>query len=246
MQVTAIWRYPVKSMQGEELTEATVGEFGIEGDRGWSLVDLESGFNLTARKRPELLYAAARVVDGEVVVTLPDGTETNDDAALSNWVGAEVALRRAEAGSAGMFETQADETETGKWYQWTGAAGSFHDSTVSPISLVCSGTYRDWDPRRFRINVTLDGSGEEALVDTEVTLGGADGVGGGVVLHVMKQIDRCVMTTRPQPILGDRPAIERDLSVLKTINAENATFLGVGAIVTTGGSIAIGDSLTKS
>jgi uncharacterized protein YcbX len=236
MQVTAIWRYPVKSMQGEALTEATVGEFGIEGDRGWSLVDVESGLNLTARKRPELLYAAAQVIDGDVVITLPDGTETNDNGALSAWVGADVELRRAEAGSAGTFETQADETETGKWYQWTGATGSFHDSTVSPISLVCSGTYRDGDPRRFRINVTLDGSGEDELVDTAVTLGGTK-------LHVMKQIDRCVMTTRPQPTLGDLPAVERDLSVLKTINAENATFLGIGATVTEAGAIAIGDSL---
>lgn len=237
MQVTTIWRYPVKSMQGEELTEASVGEFGIDGDRGWSLVDVESGLHLTARRRPEMLYAAARVVDGDVVITLPDGTETNSNAELSSWVGAEVELRRAEAGAAGTFETQADETETGKWFQWTGASGSFHDSTVSPISLVCAGTYRDWDPRRFRINVTLDGSGEDALVDTPITVGGTK-------LHVMKQIDRCIMTTRPQPILGDRPALERDLSVLKTINAENATFLGVGAVITEAGTISVGDSLT--
>jgi len=239
MQVTTIWRYPVKSMQGEELTEATVGEFGIEGDRGWSLVDAASGLNLTARKRPELLYAAARVVDGDVVITLPDGTETNSDDELSSWAGADVELRRADADSAGTFETQADETETGKWYQWTGATGSFHDSRVSPISLVTAGTYRDWDPRRFRINVTLDGSGEDALVDTPVTVGGA-------TLHVMKQIDRCVMVTRPQPAHGDGPELERDLSVLKTINAENATFLGVGAIVTTPGRIAVGDQLAAA
>ncbi|MEM7323375.1 MAG: MOSC N-terminal beta barrel domain-containing protein [Actinomycetota bacterium] len=237
MQITAIWRYPVKSLQGEALTEAAVGRFGITGDRAWSLVDLESGTNLTARKRPELLYAAAKVVDGEVVVTLPDGTETNDNAQLSSWIGADIELRKAEEGSAGTFETQADETETGKWYQWNGAVGAFHDSTVSLISLVCGETYRDWDPRRFRINVTLDGTGEDKLVDTAVTLGGTK-------LHVMKQIDRCVMTTRPQPALGDLPPIERDLSVLKTINAENATFLGVGAIITEPGTIAIGDTLT--
>lgn len=236
MRITAIWRFPVKSLQGESLSEATVSQFGIEGDRAWALVDAASGLHLTARKRPELLYAAARVVDGEVVVTLPDGTETNDDEALSAWVGADVELRRAEPDQSGTFESQADETETGRWYQWTGPTGSFHDSTVSQISLVGAETYQGWDPRRFRINVTLDGGGELGLVETEVTLGEA-------TLQVTKPIDRCVMTTRPQPALGQLPAIERDLSVLKTINAEHNKVLGVGAMISHGGRIAIGDEL---
>ncbi|MEM7272820.1 MAG: MOSC N-terminal beta barrel domain-containing protein [Actinomycetota bacterium] len=236
MQVTAIRRYPVKSMQGETLTEAMVGPNGIEGDRGWALVDAESGLHLTARKQPELLYGAARVVDGQVVVTLPDGAEAADDAALSAWLGREVRLVEATEDGAGTFETQADETETGTWYQWTGRTGSFHDSTVSPISLVCAGTYRDWDPRRFRINVTLDGTGEDELVESDVRLGEA-------TLHIMKRIDRCIMTTRPQPAIDDEPALERDLDVLKTINRDHESFLGVGATITTGGTIRLGDRL---
>ena len=47
-----------------------------------------------------------------------------------------------------------------------------------------------------------------------------------VVLDVVKPIDRCVMTTRPQP-----GGIERDLDVLRTINAERQTWLGVGTLV---------------
>jgi uncharacterized protein YcbX len=62
MRVTRLWRYPVKSMQGEPLREAIVGERGIEGDRQWALVALGTGKALTARREPQLLYASARLV----------------------------------------------------------------------------------------------------------------------------------------------------------------------------------------
>ena len=59
MRVVSVWRYPVKSMQGEELESADVGELGIAGDRQWALVDTTTGLALTARRVPELLYAQA-------------------------------------------------------------------------------------------------------------------------------------------------------------------------------------------
>lgn len=241
MQVSEIWRYPVKSLQGERLQSAPVDSNGILGDRGWALVDAESGVHLTARREPQLLFAAARVEgdrpDGlEVVLTLPDGTETADDAAISTWLGRDVRLVRAAEDTAGTFETQADETETGEWFQWTGRAGSFHDSTVSPISLVSADTFRQWEPRRFRINVTLDAPGDVDLVHNEVDVGSAR-------LGVVKRIDRCVMTTRPQPANGDDPAFGRDLDVLRTINAEMEQCLGVGAMVVTEGVVSVGDPL---
>lgn len=33
MKVAELWRYPVKTMAGEKLQQATVGALGIEGDR---------------------------------------------------------------------------------------------------------------------------------------------------------------------------------------------------------------------
>ena len=33
MNITAIWRYPVKSMAGEQLQRVRIGPLGIEGDR---------------------------------------------------------------------------------------------------------------------------------------------------------------------------------------------------------------------
>ncbi len=242
MQVQEIWRYPVKSMQGESLSSAPVDEFGIRGDRGWALVDAETGLALTARREPQLLFGSARVLPGgdgsglDVVITLPDGSETNDDGGLSAWIGRPVTLQRARPEQFGTYETQADDQEVGDWFQWSGPQGSYHDSTRTRISLATEDAYREWDPRRFRINVTLGGSGDVGLVGSQIEIG-------AVTVDVLKRIDRCVMTTRPQPASDGRPALERDLSVLRTINKENDTFLGVGALVVTGGMFAVGDEV---
>ena len=61
---------------------------------------------------------------------------------------------------------------------------------------------------------------------------------GAVVADVVKAIDRCVMTTRPQP-----GGIDRDLDVLRTINAERGTNLGVGTLIVQPGAVTVGDEL---
>ncbi len=241
MQVQEIWRYPVKSMQGERVDTTEITEQGIVGDRGWALFDTESGFHLTARRQPELLFASAKAVVNDkevrVVIHLPDGTEAEDDDALSDWLGRRVELRGATPDIGGRFQSQADENETGEWFDWEGPNGSFHDSTRSKISLVSASAFREWDPRRFRINVVVDADGDTELVGSSVDLGGA-------VATVTKRIDRCVMTTRPQPEHESGPAIERDLEVLRTINTENETFLGIGAMIDVPGRLQVGDKIT--
>jgi len=239
LQVAELWRFPVKSVGGERIDEAMLTAVGLEGDRAFGLRDLDSGLILTARREPQLLMATARATTDRPVITLPDGTETDDDGALSSWLERNVALAPATAEAGGTFEIQPEwETETGDWVQWTGAAGSFHDSTKSHVSLVARSTMRDWDVRRFRTNIIIepapgsDPGSDDDLVGHRVAIGGAE-------LDVKKQIDRCVMVTRPQP-----GGIERDLSVLRTINSERATFLGIGALVSQPGPVTIGDALT--
>ena len=61
---------------------------------------------------------------------------------------------------------------------------------------------------------------------------------GAAELDVVKEIDRCVMVTRSQP-----NGIERDLDVLRTIVKERAGNLGVGALITRSGAVAVGDVL---
>lgn len=55
--VVALWRYPVKSMMGEELNAADLTERGVHGDRAYALLDTETGKVASAknpRKWPNL------------------------------------------------------------------------------------------------------------------------------------------------------------------------------------------------
>ncbi len=88
-RVTEVWRYPVKSMRGERVEAARVGESGLGGDRVYAVLDVESG-KVGSAKHPrlwaDLLRCSARCVDEpeagaapRVVITLPDGAETGSD-----------------------------------------------------------------------------------------------------------------------------------------------------------------------
>ncbi len=233
MRVTEIWRFPVKSMGGETLLDAVVSDLGIAGDRGWSVYDLATGTTLTARRTPELLFASARLVADDLAITLPDGTEVGEGGSdrVSAWLGRDVELRSAgehNLDAGGVYEVPLDPDNDADWVSWTGPGGAFHDSNRTRVSLVSTATLGAWDRRRFRTNVIVDGSGEDDYVGRRLSIGDA-------LLDVTKQVDRCVMVSRPQP------EIERDLQVLKTINAERATFLAIGCLVAQPGTIAVGD-----
>ncbi len=233
--ISQIWRYPVKSMGGEQLESAELTELGIAHDRGWGVFDVETGNVLTARRTPELLFARASVVDDELVVDGPDGlalrgTGAETDAAMSAWLGRPVELRAAGS-DGGTYENPMDFENDAEWVSWTGPGGAWHDSTKSRVSIVSEESLGSWDLARFRTNVLVSGSGEDDLVGSPAQLGAA-------VLDVTKRIDRCVMITRPQP------GLDRDLDLLKHINAEHERCLSVGALITTPGSIAVGDSFS--
>jgi uncharacterized protein YcbX len=241
MRIEQLWRYPVKSMQGEAVAATDIGPHGLIGDRSWALLDRATGLTLTARRVPELLFATGVLTDGAeggpAHVRLPDGTETDDDATLSRWLGRDVALVPASDAHAGTYEIaiDAEHEDTADWVTWTGPTGSFHDSSRTMVSIIGVDTLRDWPVRRFRPNILVSGGDEDDLVGGQVT---ADAPG-APLLDVVKRIDRCVMVTRPQP-----GGIERDLGVLRIVKRERDTFLGVGAMVRRPGSVAVGDELT--
>lgn len=237
MRVVELWRYPVKSLLGERLDHASLTPEGIDGDRRSAIFDLETGFGLTGRRVPELLFASARLGEhGGVEITLPDGSIAPDDDALSVWLGRSVTLRSADQEATRRYENPVDfeHEATSSWSPFDGAGGVFHDSCGARVSLVSNATIGDWDRRRFRANVYLDGEGEDAFVGSKMTLGDAQ-------LDVEMRIERCVMTTRPQA-----GGIERDLDVLRTINRERAGCLAVGALVTRPGSVRVGDTLAPA
>src|SRR3954452_15457996 len=175
MRVTQLWRYPVKSMQGERLEEAVIGRRGIDGDRQWAVIARETGKALTARREPRLLYAYARLAGEGVEVVLPDGTVTSSDDGLSTWLGYAVELRRANDEERGTYEIAADfeHEDTSEWISWNGPRGSFHDNNRTQVSIASEGSFGNWDERRFRMNVVVDGDGEDELIGRQLRLGDA-------------------------------------------------------------------------
>ena len=234
MRVLELWRYPVKSLLGERLDAVSVTADGLEGDRRYALYDAETGMGLTARRVPELLFARAALRDGQLEITLPDGSLADGDEALSEWLGRRVVLRSTADGVPRRFEDVVDfeHEPSSAWKTFEGAPGAFHDQEEVRVSLVSTATVDGWDPRRFRSNVLLEGAGEDELVGSSVAVGDA-------VLDVGLRIQRCVMTTRAQA-----DGVERDLTVLRTIVAEREGCLGIGALVAVPGTVRVGDEVT--
>ena len=80
VQVSQLWRYPVKSMVGEMVGAAAIDGLGVVGDRTWAARDLERGGIRGAKKIGGLMRFAARSgPDGQVLIRLPDGTEIGTD-----------------------------------------------------------------------------------------------------------------------------------------------------------------------
>lgn len=89
--VQTLWRYPVKSMLGEELGTARVSLLGFPGDRGYAIRDEQAGEIRGAKKIPHLLQCSARYLESPsetrippAEVTLPDRTTVRTDAADTN------------------------------------------------------------------------------------------------------------------------------------------------------------------
>jgi len=88
--VAGLWRFPVKSMGGEQLQEVDVTERGVLGDRAYALIDQDSGKVVSAKSVklfPDLLNCKATFVkppkrDRDVPpaqIVLPDGTIVRSD-----------------------------------------------------------------------------------------------------------------------------------------------------------------------
>src|SRR4051812_45596174 len=90
--IVALWRYPLKSMRGEELNAADITERGLLGDRVYALIDGDEGKVVSARsprKWGALFDCRADFVEPPgatsprppIRITLPDGSEVRSDQA---------------------------------------------------------------------------------------------------------------------------------------------------------------------
>src|ERR1700704_5625590 len=140
--VASIWRYPVKSMMGEELNATEVTERGLFGDRAYALVDSSDGKVATAknpRKWPTLFDFRATFIEPPrmsanvppVRITLPDGTMATSQQSdlnniLSKALNRKVTLNAAEPDRVGPSNAEA---------YWPDIEGLDHRDTVTDFAL---------------------------------------------------------------------------------------------------------------
>ena len=152
--VAALWRYPVKSLGGEQVEKAEIGPRGMLGDRLWAVRDLERDATASARQLPVLLTATARYVGPvpadagpgnvpEVEISFPDGAvvSSSDDgvhAKLSELAGRDVrltALPPAEDTSLHKL-TRAERAETTSPAFLRASFGVADDEKLPDLSMV--------------------------------------------------------------------------------------------------------------
>jgi uncharacterized protein YcbX len=236
--VARMWRYPVKSMRGEQITTAAVDERGLVGDRLYAVWDADghfgSGKNSHRFRRMDGLLdfhtrlvqdpATPEAVAAELVA--PDGGRHPVPSAAAD------AAVRAHLGREDVSIT-------------IEGAVMHHDAV--PLHLVSLATL-DWfvgaleglpaDERRLRPNLVLDVPGggafaEDGWVGRRLRIGGA---ADGVVFEVVKQTPRCVMTNAEQDDLPRSPLPLKSL-------AGRTLELGIDAKVVRGGRVRVGDAV---
>jgi uncharacterized protein len=170
--VMSLWRYPVKSMLGEELNTGRVSDYGLFGDRIYALVDSSDGKVATAKnpkKWPSLFAFRASFIEPSgsseqvppVRITLPDGTivtsEQNDcNQALSKALNRQVTLAVAERGKVAGVQSSAPESWAAKAEEyWPDIAGLDHRDAVTDFALP-TGTFFDCATVHLLTTATLN------------------------------------------------------------------------------------------
>ena len=157
--VFSLWRYPVKSLMGEELVLAQVRDYGLVGDRSYAILDNSDGKVATAknpRKWPTLFSfkaACIEVVDSHekmppVRITLPDGTvitseQVDLNQALSKAFNREVTLLVTDEGRVRGVQSSLPTSWTANSEEyWPDMDGRDHRDTVTDFTLP-TGTFFD-------------------------------------------------------------------------------------------------------
>jgi uncharacterized protein len=263
--IVSLWRYPVKSMMGEELNAAEVTKDGLLGDRAYALVDSLDGKVASAknpRKWPTLFDFRAVLADATrasvkvppVRIALPEGTIVNSEQpdvhrTLSNVLKREVTLSALSNRRAATAEEY-----------WPDIEGLDHRDAVTDFGLP-DGTFFDcasvhllttatlgrlrvlypegrFEVRRFRPNIIVEIANGEKEFAENAWIGQIVAIGDAVRLSITGPCARCVMTTLPQ---GDLP---KDAGILRTAAQHNHANVGVYASVLQSGKVRRGDSVT--
>lgn len=252
--LVSLWRYPVKSMMGEELNATEVTESGLLGDRAYALVDTETGKIISAKlpRKWSVLFDCRAVLNppSQLKITLPDGVSIMSDAAdvnqtLSLAFGRKVKLETSAPETpsiemytpdiAGLPDADAETNADIKPSTFFDAA-TVHLVTTATLNQLQSLTPTSrFETRRFRPNLVIQPANDATGFIENDWVGKTLAIGNEVRLRITEPCPRCVMTTMPQ---GELP---RDIEILRTAVKHNGGHVGIYANVLQGGTIRRGD-----
>ena len=213
--VKYIRRYPVKSMKGEDLEQARIESSGIEGDRTYAFIDVNSKNKtfpwMTSRQAHEMLLYDPRFTEsGTIQVKCPDGrlfslTDIEFKDYLERKYGYKLSLK---------YDRQS------------------HCFDSKPISLIGLDTVRSLgketllalDHRRFRANLYVEFE-ERTPFYEDALVGSTLQIGDSVRIKVVKKDSRCVIPTL-DPLTSKSSPI-----VLETIQKKHGGCAGVYSFV---------------
>lgn len=232
-RVQEINLYPVKSMRGVSVLEATLYWYGLNGDRKYAFVrsDTLSGFPwLTARELPELLQYEPRFLTPDEPMTSDVCVYTPSEQALP--------LTSAQLG-------QSLSSRCGENISLLHLNRGTYD--CMPVSLVTNATFASiqrslnepLDHRRFRSNLVIQtddigGEPEKTWLGASLTFGERPN---SAQISVTYRTKRCVMV--------DLEPISRENSpkVLRHIAETMQACAGVYGVVSRLGTVELGDTV---
>ena len=232
--ISAIFRYPVKSMAGEPLDFARLGWHGIEGDRRFAFRRLNDKGDfpwLSASKLPELILYKPCGLDSSSAELLPTHVRTPDGneyelhshelrEEISTRYGSDVELMNLKAG---IFDE-----------------ASVSVITRSTVQCIERESGREVDLRRFRANVVIESDSAEPFAEDRwvgQTLMFGEGDNSAAVKIYMKD-ERCRMVNL------DPDTAERDVQVMRTVARLNQNYAGGYGTVVRAGELRLGQVVT--
>jgi uncharacterized protein YcbX len=254
-KVESLWRYPVKSMHGEELNEAFVSFAGLYGDRLFAFrgAARPKGFPyLTGREQARMLLYCPRFRHPDRAAKPPNWAEAEDIAPGLNPISADPADLAVDVETPSGEVLSVDDPALirklgeglGEPEGLTLLRSERAMTDCRPVSLFSIQTARqlgeelgiDLDKRRFRANIFMDlgspsGFAEDAFVGRTLRIGSK------VVISVLERDPRCAMITI------DPDTAERNTAILGRVIKAHHGKAGVYGAVLVEGVVRVGDDI---
>ena len=254
--VARLYRYPVKSMLGEDLDAVAINARGVTGDRAYAVIDPAEnrvGSAKIPHKWKRLYEFSAMYPPGDdtdppaAPHPLPRrhprlATDPGLEARLSQTLGKPVRFvsqkpddLKLEAVKPGLDAVDLEETVDFPLINPFFDFAALHlvtTATLAHLRTLYPGG--DYDARRFRPNLVLDTPGETGFLE-QTWVGKTLAIGDQVRLRILMPTHRCAATTLAHNGLPNDPEI------LRAANRHNNGNVGVYATVETPGMVRVGE-----